>query len=54
MVGDAIKNEAVAALESLAARLQQFRPRIRTNDGGEAVDDIRSKIEYGDNRLRIS
>ena len=54
MVEDAIKDEAVAALESLNARLQQFRPRIRTNDGSEAVDGIRSKIEYVDNRLRIS
>ncbi len=54
MVADATKNEAVAALESLAARLQKFRPRIRTNDGVQAVDDVRFRIEYADNRLRVS
>lgn len=54
MVGDATKNEAVAALESLAVRLQDLRPRIRTNDGVQAVDDIRSRIAYAGNRLRIS
>ena len=54
MVDDAAKDEAVVALESLATRLQQFRPRIRTNDGVQAIDDIRSRVEYAGNRLRIS